>query len=86
MQEYVLQTQLQYEILLREIQQYDNEISVMQLKVQNQTLLYESGKISKDTLMEWNTQLELLKYRRFSDICDARLVLYVLEHTIENAN
>lgn len=84
LQEYVLQLQLQYGTLLREIQKCDNEISVIERKLQNQTLLYENGKAAKNTVTVLHTQLQQLMVSRMSNICDARLILYVLEHTLEN--
>ncbi len=84
LKEYVMQLQLQYGTMLREIQQYDNEIVVMQIKIQNQKLLCEAGKVAKITLTELEVVLQQLEYERLSKVSDAQLILYLLEHTVEN--
>ena len=84
LKEYVLEKQLQYGILLGQIQQYDIDIAVMELKLEKQRLLYENGKVAKSTIAELEAELQQLRYNQTSDVCDARLILYELEHTIEN--
>lgn len=84
LKEYVMQLQLQYDTILRELQQYDNEIEIMLLKIQNQKLLYEVGKTAKSTLTGMEAELQQLRYGRSSKICDGQLILYILEHAITN--
>lgn len=84
LREYVMGKQLQYKTLLRQIRQCDDEIAIMQIKLQNQKLLYESGEAAKSTLAAMETEMQQLKYGRTSYVCDAGLILYELEHTIEN--
>ena len=84
LKKYVMNLELQYNTILNEIQQYDNEITLMQLKVQNQKLLFEKGKTAKSTLTEKETELQRLRYERLSKVCNGQLIFYLLEHVIEN--
>ncbi len=83
---YVKQKELQYENTLREIEQFNYQIKVMEQHLATQNSLFEEGKIAKITIMEQETELQNLRFQRINAICDANLMIYILEHGIENKN
>ena len=82
--EYVMNLELQYNTLRREVLQYDNELEVMQMKIDNNKALMEAGKAVQSSFTELKADQQRLQYERSSKVCEGQLILYILEHGIKN--
>lgn len=80
---YVKEKMLQYEIKLRNIAQINDEIALIEEKIQTNRILFDNGKITEIQITELETERERLIYEKMCLICDADCVRYVLEHKIE---
>ncbi len=79
---YIKELQLQYRTIIREKKSLENQIHVMELKVQNAESLYEKGKITYVQLLEQENELMRLETERMELICDAHCIYYLLENGI----
>lgn len=79
---YIKELQLQYRTIIREKTSLENQIHVMELKVQNAESLYEKGKITYVQLLEQENELMRLETERMELICDAHCIYYLLENGI----
>ncbi len=79
---YIKDLQLQYRTITREKTSLENQIHVMELKVQNAELLYEKGKSTYVQLLEQKNELMRLKVERMELIYDAHCIYYLLENGI----
>lgn len=79
---YIKEMMLQYRTIIREKTSLENQIHVMELKVQNAELLYEKGKITYVQLLEQENELMRLELERKELIYDAQCIYYILENGI----
>ncbi len=83
LQVYVREKVLQYETTLGNIAQINDEIALIEEKIQTNEILFENGKITEIQIIELETEREKLIYEKMCLIYDADCVRYVLEHKIE---
>lgn len=83
LQVYVEEKVLQYETVLRNIEQVNNEIKLVEEKIKTNRQLYESGKITQIQITELETEQKRLLYEKMSLIYDADCIRYILEEKIE---
>jgi len=77
---YIKELQLQYRTIIREKTSLENQIHVMELKVQNAEQLYEKGKNTYIQLLEQDNELMRLEVERMELIYDAHCIYYILEN------
>lgn len=80
---YVKEKMLQYETIFRNITQVNDEIALIEEKIQADKILFDNGKITKIQIIELETEREKLKYEKMCLIYDADCIRYVLEYKIE---
>lgn len=83
LEQYVRQKEKDYRQSKLKVEEYDCELKVIELKIQNSELLYEKGRILETDILELKTEQARLEYERISCVCDAELSRYVLENRIE---
>lgn len=84
LKEYVLRLQLTYKMCCREIENIDNEIEIMKLKIERQKTLLNEGKVVKNSLTELEVLLQQLEYERIKNICEGLRIIFLLENAIED--
>ena len=80
---YVKEKMLQYETIFRNITQVNDEIALIEEKIQADKILFDNGKITKIQIIELETEREKLIYEKMCLIYDADCIRYVLEYKIE---
>lgn len=83
LQVYVEGKVLQYESVLRNITQVNEEIKLLEEKIQANRELHENGKITEIKVIEMETEQKRLIYEQKSLMYDAQCIRYILEHKIE---
>lgn len=83
LQIYVKGKVLQYETILRNITQLNDEIELIEEKIRINNTLCENGKIAEISIIEFKTEQKRLMYEKMSLVYDADCIRYILEHKIE---
>ena len=83
LQVYVKQKMLQYETMLEEIEQVNQEILLIEEKLNTNHVLYEKGKITEIKIVELETEKERLISEKMGLIFDGYCIYYILEEKIE---
>ena len=83
LQVYVKQKMLQYETMLEEIEQVNQEILLLEEKLKTNHALYEKGKITEIKIVELETEKERLISEKMGLIFDGYCIYYILEEKIE---